>query len=234
MSEKGHEHQFPLPRLSGRCGIRKRSFAGDGPGQLGFWGQALTGNDAGAFPGYLQSRPSPSRRASRATANLTTLVSFNDADGAHPAGGLIADAEGNLFGTTQQGGAHSDGTVFEIRKTRRGYAGTPTTLVSFCVLANCADGVEPVGLIADTTGNLFSTTESGGANGIHGGTVFEITDSGFVVAPVFAGTPGKANCDGQSVSALAKQYGGLNNAAAALGYSSVSALQNAIMGFCEG
>jgi len=52
-------------------------------------------------------------------------------------------------------------------------------------------------------------------------------------APKFAGTPGKANCYGQSVSALARQYGGLNNAAAALGFSSVSALQNAIMAFCE-
>jgi hypothetical protein len=51
---------------------------------------------------------------------------------------------------------------------------------------------------------------------------------------VFAATPGKANCHGQSVSALARQYGGLNSAAAALGYSSVSALQNAIMAFCDG
>jgi hypothetical protein len=51
--------------------------------------------------------------------------------------------------------------------------------------------------------------------------------------PLFAGTPGIANCQGQSVSALAKEYGGLNNAAAILGYSSVSALQDAIMAFCE-
>jgi YVTN family beta-propeller protein len=49
--------------------------------------------------------------------------------------------------------------------------------------------------------------------------------------PQFAGTPGKANCHGKSVSALARQYGGLNAAAAALGYSDVSALQNAIMAF---
>jgi hypothetical protein len=52
--------------------------------------------------------------------------------------------------------------------------------------------------------------------------------------PLFAGTPGKANCYGQSVAALAQQYGGLNAAAAALGYSSVSALQNAIMAYCGG
>jgi len=52
--------------------------------------------------------------------------------------------------------------------------------------------------------------------------------------PVFAGTPGKANCHGQSVSALARQYGGLNGAAAALGFADVSALQNDMMGFCGG
>jgi YVTN family beta-propeller protein len=51
--------------------------------------------------------------------------------------------------------------------------------------------------------------------------------------PTFAGTPGKANCYGQSASALTQQYGGLANAAAALGYPSVSALQNAIEAYCE-
>jgi len=51
--------------------------------------------------------------------------------------------------------------------------------------------------------------------------------------PKFAGTPGKANCFGVSVTALVPQYGGLNGAAAALGYPSVRALQQAIMEFCE-
>jgi hypothetical protein len=55
-----------------------------------------------------------------------------------------------------------------------------------------------------------------------------------LVAPVFAGTPGKPNCHGQSVSALARQFGGLNGSAEALGYASVDALQNAIMEFCGG
>jgi hypothetical protein len=52
--------------------------------------------------------------------------------------------------------------------------------------------------------------------------------------PVFAGTPGKANCHGKSVSALALQFGGLNAAAADLGFTSVGALQDAILAFCEG
>jgi len=49
---------------------------------------------------------------------------------------------------------------------------------------------------------------------------------------VFAGTPGTANCIGQSVSALAQGFGGLNAAAVTLGFSSVGALQDAIMAFC--
>jgi hypothetical protein len=51
---------------------------------------------------------------------------------------------------------------------------------------------------------------------------------------VFAGTPGRPNCSGQTVSALAHQYGGIALAAAALGYSSVSALMGAIASFCAG
>ena len=50
---------------------------------------------------------------------------------------------------------------------------------------------------------------------------------------VFPGTPGKANCHRQRTAGLARQYGGLNNAAATLGFSSVSALQDAVMAFCQ-
>ncbi|HEY2539134.1 MAG TPA: hypothetical protein VGI28_06495 [Stellaceae bacterium] len=115
--------------------------------------------------------------------------------------------------------------MFEIAKTASGYASTPTTLVSF----NITNGSQPVaGLFADANGNLFG----GGAYGP--GTAFEITDSGFVPPPVFAGTPGKLNCFGKSVSALAQQYGGLHAAAAALGYSSVQVLQNDIAVYCTG
>ena len=61
----------------------------------------------------------------------TTLVSFNGTDGTNPRASLIADAHGDLFGTTAIGGVNGDGTVFEIAKTANGYASTPTTLVSF-------------------------------------------------------------------------------------------------------
>ena len=62
---------------------------------------------------------------------------------------------------------------------------------------------------------------------------------GELVVGGFAGTQGTANCHGQSVSALAQQYGGMDAAdggmdaaAAALGFPSVSALQDAITDFC--
>ena len=49
---------------------------------------------------------------------------------------------------------------------------------------------------------------------------------------IFAGTPGAANCLGKSLSALASQNGGLSRAAAALGYPSVQALQDAVSAYC--
>ena len=121
----------------------------------------------------------------------TTLVSFNNADGSFPAGGLIADSHGDLFGTTSGGGANDDGTVFEITKTAAGYASAPTTLVSF----DGANGAFPfASLIADVNGDLFGTTGSGGAN--DDGTVFEIkkTAVGYASTPTtlvsFNGTNG--------------------------------------------
>jgi hypothetical protein len=183
-------------------------------------GTAVTGNEGTVFE--------IEKTATGYASTPTILVSFNinDTYGTNPWGGLIADAVGNLFGTTFYG------TAFEIAKTASGYTSTPITLASF-------NGYTEAALIADAKGNLFGTTVEGGssctANSPQGcGTVFEITGSGFVPAPLFAGTPRQPNCHGQSVSALAQQYGGLAAAAAALGYSSVPVLQNAIVEYCAG
>lgn len=159
----------------------------------------------------------------------TTLVSFDaGADGGEPSASLIEDSKGNLFGTTSLGGASDFGTIFEIAKTAGGYASTPALLVSF----DGSNGAQPLaGLIADGKGNLFGTTYSGGASGY--GTVFKVTGIGFVTPTEFPGTPGTLNCNGNSVSALSQTYGGLAQAAAALGYNSVTALQRAISAFCS-
>jgi uncharacterized repeat protein (TIGR03803 family) len=123
---------------------------------------------------------------------FTTLVSFRlgqtDPNGDYPDRGVIADANGDLFGTTAVGGANGNGTVFEIKNTGTVaapvYASTPTTLVSF----NGSDGNEPYGvLMTDANGDLFGTTYQGGANGY--GTVVEIQNTGMAAAPVYASTP---------------------------------------------
>ena len=78
-----------------------------------------------------------------------TLARFNGANGAFPLGGLIVDGNGDLFGTTEGGGADGQGTAFEIPKTASGYASVPTTLVSFTL----ANGAVPfAGLTADANG----------------------------------------------------------------------------------
>ncbi len=104
---------------------------------------------------------------------LTTLVNLKGSNGANPLfGSLLQGADGNLYGTTSAGGAHSQGTVFKMTRS-----GILTTLYSFCAQSNCADGSAPyAGLILATDGNFYGTTQSGGAN--RSGTVFKITPNG--------------------------------------------------------
>jgi uncharacterized repeat protein (TIGR03803 family) len=96
----------------------------------------------------------------------TTLVSFDGANGAYPAGSLIADKAGNLYGTTGGGGASSAacpsgcGTVFKLTPPQSGeLSWNETILTSF----NTANAANPSGsLIADKSGNLYGTTVFGG------------------------------------------------------------------------
>ena len=151
----------------------------------------------------------------------TTLVSFDDTNGANPVAGLIADANGNLFGTTEAGGASGTGTVFEIVKTSSGYASTPTTLVSF----DDTNGAIPAAsLIADANGNLFGTTYAGGASGY--GTVFEIvkTSSGYASIPTTLVSFDNTNGANPLASLIADANGnlfGTTSAGEASGYGTV-------------
>jgi uncharacterized repeat protein (TIGR03803 family) len=115
---------------------------------------------------------------------FTTLYSFCShaacADGQDPSGALVQGANGDLYGTTSQGGATGLGTVFKITLD-----GQLTTLHNFCSPYSllCADGAKPAaGLIQATNGDFYGTTRSGGAHG-HG-TIFQITPSG-ELAPVY-------------------------------------------------
>jgi uncharacterized repeat protein (TIGR03803 family) len=109
------------------------------------------------------------------------LYSFNGngTDGYAPYSGLVFDGAGNLYGTAYYGGTYSRGTVFEL--TPQGGGGwTEKVLHSF---GNGTDASAPfAGLTFDSAGNLFGTTEVGGASGgcaPYGcGTVFELTPGG--------------------------------------------------------
>ncbi len=112
------------------------------------------------------------------------LFAFNSASGCSPYAGLVRDAKGTLYGTTGACGAYGYGTVFEVTKP-----GTGTALYSF---TGGADGGQPIaGLIRDPEGNLYGTTNEGGAVGCFGlgcGTVFEVTPAGSeTVLHAFAG-----------------------------------------------
>ncbi len=111
-----------------------------------------------------------------ATAEKTVYSFLGVPDGSYPATGLIADAAGNLYGTTVEGGAGVPcpcGTVFELSPpTTEGGSWTETIIHSFA--SGPSDGASPYGtLIFDKLGNLYGTTESGGVNNI--GTVFELS-----------------------------------------------------------
>ncbi len=101
-------------------------------------------------------------------------------DGEGPQSGLIRDAQGNLYGTTELGGKYGQGTVFEITGT------TEKTLWSFGL---GEDGNEPTcALIRDGQGNLYGTTTGGGQFGF--GVVFRVTPSGNeTMLHSFAGPP---------------------------------------------
>jgi uncharacterized repeat protein (TIGR03803 family) len=99
-----------------------------------------------------------------------TLYNFNPRQtGALPDGGVVADAAGNLYGVTVNGGAFGYGTVFEFSPNQQG-GWDHTILYNF---TDGNDGGDPEGgLIFDGEGNLYGMTSYGGPSGT--GTVFEL------------------------------------------------------------
>jgi uncharacterized repeat protein (TIGR03803 family) len=112
---------------------------------------------------------------SSGTYNEMMLHSFTNsgADGGYPAAGLVMDASsGNLYGTTNQGGAYAVGIVFELVNS----AGTYNERILHSFTNSGGDGGYPyAGLLMDGSGNLYGTTTNGGASGA--GTVFELVNS---------------------------------------------------------
>jgi uncharacterized repeat protein (TIGR03803 family) len=125
---------------------------------------------------------------------LTGLPGVTATDGAEPHAGLVLGSDGNLYGTTQQGGigglgTGGLGTIFKITP-----AGVLTTLWSF----RDTDGSMPnANLLLGTDGNFYGTTQEGGATYVSGdiqhpgdGTVFKVTPAGaLTILHSFTNTP---------------------------------------------
>lgn len=152
------------------------------------------------------------------TATWTETVLYNFcwngaskcADGAAPTG-VMLDATGNIFGTTQQGGngvdTHGDGILFELTAGSSCTEGGVATFLCESVKHNfchttCTDGSFPNGdLVMDSSGNIFGTTASGGTSASSGsGVVFEQAGSTNTTLYTFC-TGGGACSDGSQPEA---------------------------------
>jgi uncharacterized repeat protein (TIGR03803 family) len=135
-----------------------------------------------------------------ASGKETVLYSFTGKpDGESPEAGLVRDGQGNLYGTTNRGGMGNHGIAFKLTPD-----GHETVLHRF---GGGTDGVHPeAGLIRDADGNLYGTTQGGGAYGY--GTVFELDPSGHeTILHSFAGTDGENVVSGLLRDADGNLYG---------------------------
>jgi len=102
--------------------------------------------------------------------NFTVVHYFSEQDALNPYGGVLLDSAGNIYGETEFGGSLNKGAIYELQSPNW----TETILHNF----NGTDGDRPLGgMIFDANGNLYSTTNRGGANG-GGGQAYTLTNSG--------------------------------------------------------
>jgi uncharacterized repeat protein (TIGR03803 family) len=95
---------------------------------------------------------------------LTTLHNFHGGDGGYPLAGLVQATDGNLYGTTAEGGANGYGLIFRMT-----LAGTLKTVYTF----KSIDGNGNSGLVQATNRTFYGTTYGGGTSG--DGTVFSLS-----------------------------------------------------------
>ena len=106
---------------------------------------------------------------SSGTWTSTSIHIFAGSDGSAPAAGIVQDSYGNLYGTTASGDTHGAGNVFYVYNS-----GGSWNFVKVWAFGATGDGANPTSdLQLDSSGNLYGTTQNGGANG--DGIVFELS-----------------------------------------------------------
>ena len=163
---------------SAGSGVGYGGLIADKAGNL--YGAATYGNSSSCSCGSVFELSPPATSGGAWTE--TTLYHFTGgvSDGANPFGTLIFDKQGNLYGTTQAGGANNTGTVFELSPPAIS-GGAWTESVLYIFPADQSQGDWPEGnLVFDSQGNLYGTASTGGAgssgNCFNGcGTLFELT-----------------------------------------------------------
>ncbi len=127
--------------------------------------------------------------ASSSAQIFKTVYSFcpTCVDGGNPLSmTLVQGKNGDLYGTTYDGGAFGAGTIFEVTTE-----GKLTTLYSFsCLAGTCRGGIDSNGgLVLAADGSFYGVTDEGGAIGY--GTVFKMTPAGkLTTLHSFGGTDG--------------------------------------------
>jgi len=128
-------------------------------------------------------------KVNAATGILTTLVDLTNSGGGgiRPLGTLVSDGSGNFWGTTVNGGAVGNGTIFKVKAA----TGILTTVLSFTGTSGSDLGSSPCsGLVSDGTGNLWGTTATGGTSS--NGTIYKVNvaTGGLTTVYSFPGMPG--------------------------------------------
>jgi uncharacterized repeat protein (TIGR03803 family) len=155
-------HTFQGPNGNGPAGVLTRDSAGNLYGTTEAGGTGKCG-DYGCGTAFKLSR----------NGKQVWLYSFGVANGEAPSAGLLRDAKGNLYGTTDYGGhatcTSGCGTVFKLSG-----GGKESVLYKFKAPP---DGNTPDSLLArDALGNIYGLTEHGGENSL--GTVFKLGENG--------------------------------------------------------
>jgi len=150
---------------------------GDQPGSLirgpegNLYGVTLSGGNLGCQSGFgcgTVFKVSPQGRK-------TTLYAFNKGDGNQPSGTLLINPDGKLYGTTDFGGTHDQGVVFNVVGTHE------SVMYSF---TGGSDGGIPQQdrLVEDESGSIYGTASAGGDLSciapIGCGVVFKLTSTG--------------------------------------------------------